>query len=169
MLIHNSHRELISADLWELAEIEFSNSSMNVHNLRIVHIEVYGSIMDKGRGEQMAKAVETPSVPAQQLVSTEFQWSEDYTKVKIRGHVFLFRGPMQVAVVKQLHEASLTSFPWVHGKPLLKKANSGSSTIADLFKSQVDPPWRELIDSDRTGRYRLRLLNVEGDAFEIPK
>jgi hypothetical protein len=76
---------------------------------------------------------------------------------------------MQVAVVKQLHEASLTSYPWVHGKLLLKKANSGSSTIADLFKSQVDPPWRELIESDRNGQYRLRLLNVEGDASEIPR
>jgi hypothetical protein len=64
-LTANSHRELISADLWELAEIEFYNSSMNVHNLRIVHIEVYGSIMDKGRGEKMAKAVEVPSDPAQ--------------------------------------------------------------------------------------------------------
>jgi hypothetical protein len=69
---------------------------------------------------------------------------------------------MQAAVVKQLHEASLGSSPWVSGKVLLERADSGSSALADLFKSQVDPPWRELIESDSKGRYRLRLLNGKG-------
>jgi hypothetical protein len=83
-----------------------------------------------------------------------FQQLNDYSEVRLCGLVVKL-GSVQSRVVKQLHRAALTGEPWCHGKALLHAAGSACTRLADLFKSQRH--WRQLIESDRRGRYRLRL------------
>lgn len=89
----------------------------------------------------------TPRGPA-------FQQLNDYGEVHLSGLIFKL-GSLQSQVVKQLHKAALTGEPWCDGKTLLHTAGSACTRLADLFKSQRH--WRQLIESDRRGRYRLRL------------
>ena len=84
-----------------------------------------------------------------------FRQANDYGEVHVAGRVFNL-GPVQSRVVKQLHRAAITRDPWCNGKALLAAAGSSSTRLADLFKSQRD--WRQLIESDRRGNYRLRPL-----------
>jgi hypothetical protein len=88
-------------------------------------------------------------------VTSIFRQANDYGEVHVAGRVFNL-GPVQSRVVKQLHRAAITGDPWCSGKALLAAAGSSSTRLADLFKSQRD--WRQLIESDRRGNYRLRPL-----------
>ena len=83
-----------------------------------------------------------------------FRQSNDYREVRLGAEVFRF-GPVQASVVKALYEAAGSSHPWCEGKALLATAGSASARMADVFKSQLH--WREIIESDGRGRYRLRL------------
>jgi hypothetical protein len=83
-----------------------------------------------------------------------FHQVNDYSEVRLSGLVFRL-GQVQARVVKLLHRAALRGEPWCIGKALLGSAGSACTRLADLFKSQ--PHWRQLIESDRRGRYRLRL------------
>jgi hypothetical protein len=53
-----------------------------------------------------------------------------------------------------LHAAAEAGQPWQNGKALLTTAGSRSLKMVDVFKSK--PEWRELIQSDGRGNYRLR-------------
>jgi hypothetical protein len=64
-------------------------------------------------------------------------------------------GVVQAQVVRTLHAAALTDQPWLDGKRLLCEAGATSMRMSDVFKSKTG--WRDLIVSDRRGRYRLRL------------
>jgi hypothetical protein len=88
-------------------------------------------------------------------VTSIFRQVNDYGEVHVAGRVFNL-GPAQSRVVKQLHRAALVGDPWCNGKVLLAGAGSSSTRLSDLFKSQRE--WRQLIESDRRGNYRLRLL-----------
>ena len=73
---------------------------------------------------------------------------------EIRVDKLTFRlGPLQANVVRFLVEARRGGTPWVPGKTALSKAGSTCFRLADLFKSQ--PHWRQLIESDRAGLYRI--------------
>jgi hypothetical protein len=63
-------------------------------------------------------------------------------------------GAIQSNIIKQLAEARTTGKPWVHGKILLHKAGSQAIRMRDIFKSQA--MWRELVESNKRGHYRLR-------------
>ena len=91
---------------------------------------------------------------------TMFTANKDYTFVCIGTAQFRFVG-LQAAVVRQLHEASLTDNPWRHGKVLLHQASAATRSIGDLFRRHRNPSWRLLID-DRRGMYRLRVQAPTG-------
>ncbi|WP_424931925.1 hypothetical protein [Amaricoccus macauensis] len=86
--------------------------------------------------------------------SIRFQHAPDYRTVRL-GATELSLGPVQADVVRLLHKAALTDQPWCDGKTLLSKAGAASFRMSDVFKSQAR--WRDLIQSDGRGRYRLRL------------
>jgi hypothetical protein len=88
-------------------------------------------------------------------VTSVFRHVNDYREVRVAGRVSNL-GHVQSRAVKQPHRAAITGDPWCSGKVLLAGAGSSSTRVADLFKSQRD--WRQLIESDRRGNYRLRLL-----------
>jgi hypothetical protein len=93
---------------------------------------------------------QTPSV----LGLEALRHTADFSEVVLRGRAFRFRG-IQAAVVQRLHEHAEEGRPWVSGKQLLREAGSQSLRLVDVFKRHRD--WRDLIESDGCGAYRLKL------------
>lgn len=88
----------------------------------------------------------------------------DYREVRLGDEVFHL-GAIQASVVKQLHAAARAGNPWRNGKELLTAAGSHSVRLGDVFKSQ--PRWRQLIESNGRGQYRLTAA-AEPDAPSHP-
>jgi len=86
--------------------------------------------------------------------------SPDFRHVCCNGTHFRL-GVVQARVIKLLAEASEAGTPWQNGKKILTQARSRSLRMADVFKSQ--PKWRDLIESNGRGHYRLR-TDQEHDA-----
>ena len=63
-------------------------------------------------------------------------------------------GAIQSRIMKQLYEASLTDNPWVYGKELLYQAGSQTMQLKNIFRRK--PQWRDWIESDARGYYRLK-------------
>ncbi|KGL03134.1 hypothetical protein OIU14_08150 [Thalassobacter stenotrophicus] len=82
-----------------------------------------------------------------------FIYTAGYREVRCRGICFQL-GAIQAEVVRALHSAAEAGEPWQNGKTILTLAGSRSLKMVDVFKSK--PDWRELIQSDRRGNYRLR-------------
>lgn len=82
-----------------------------------------------------------------------FRHSPDYRHLQFEGETFS-PGPLQAAVIRQLHLAVLAGSPWQNGKAVLARAQSASTRMNDLFKSRK-AHWRKLIVSDGNGLYRL--------------
>lgn len=82
-----------------------------------------------------------------------FSASPGYIEVLFRERRFRL-GAIQAQVVRALHLAALGGDPWRNGKAILTSAGSKSLKMSDVFKSQEH--WRELIESDGRGSYRLR-------------
>jgi hypothetical protein len=81
-----------------------------------------------------------------------FSASPDYQNVCCNGRHFHL-GPIQAQVVRSLHEAALSGDHWGIGKVILSAAGSKSLRMSDVFKSQKH--WRDLIESNRRGKYRI--------------
>jgi len=79
--------------------------------------------------------------------------SNNYQNIRIGDQSFTF-GTIQAKIIKRLHEASQQESPWVNGKQLLHYAGSNGGKLRDVFKSQ--PSWRQIIESDGRGYYRLK-------------
>jgi len=77
---------------------------------------------------------------------------DDGRGVRLGDRTFRF-GEVQAKAVRRLHQAAMAGEAWVDGKVVLHEIGSRSAKISDLFKSK--PGWRELIDTDGRGRYRL--------------
>jgi hypothetical protein len=88
-----------------------------------------------------------------------FTHDAGYRRVCISRTVFKL-GPKQASVIRALHDASKTEDPWVHGKSLVG-GSIRSQTVRELFKSKRN--WRLLIESDRSGLYRLNVPLSDGE------
>ncbi|MCH2546573.1 MAG: hypothetical protein MK052_03030 [Alphaproteobacteria bacterium] len=82
-----------------------------------------------------------------------FAYSNQYRHVVYEDENFHL-GNIQAKVVEQLHNAHEGGDPWIYGKVLLHDVGSQCNRMRDVFKSQ--PHWRNLIESDGKGHYRLR-------------
>jgi len=78
--------------------------------------------------------------------------NEDFTKVCVGGEWHSF-GPKQAAVLRLLKLASDTDVPWRDGKRLLGDIGSTTLRLSDLFKRRS--VWRQLVNADGKGSYRL--------------
>jgi hypothetical protein len=87
-------------------------------------------------------------------VERTFIASRDFKEVRCNGQRFLL-GPIQAEVVRALHQAAELGKPWQSGKQILSTAQSKSLRMADVFKSKGN--WRDLIQSDGRGNYRLNV------------
>lgn len=88
-----------------------------------------------------------------QTPEQKFMYDTGYREVRNRGFRFQL-GAIQAEVVRVLHAAAEAGQPWQNGKTILTAAGSRSLKMVDVFKSK--PEWRELIQSDGRGNYRLR-------------
>lgn len=80
-------------------------------------------------------------------------WADpEFRMVRVAGRTHRF-GPIQARVLALLADASCRGEPWQSGKALLREAGSECFSLSNLFKRH--PVWRELIESDRRGFYRL--------------
>jgi hypothetical protein len=96
-----------------------------------------------------------PSAPA----NHEFSHNAGYGRVTMRGLVFNLSGGL-CELVRRLHEASLGPDPWLQGKQLLWECGYRSNCISDAFKRHRDPCWRELVEGNGRGLYRLNLRSA---------
>jgi hypothetical protein len=70
-------------------------------------------------------------------------------------------GDVQARVIEQLHDASQSHQPWVHGKTLIYESGSEAARLRDLFKNKRT--WNGLIISNERDCYRL---NVPLEEFQ---
>lgn len=76
----------------------------------------------------------------------------DYRHIRVGDREYTF-GEKQAAVVKHLYEQMRVGNPWVNGKTLLKVANASGIKMHGLFSRNKN--WRQIIESDSRGCYRL--------------
>ena len=61
---------------------------------------------------------------------------------------------LQARFLKCLHNAGHTEQPWLNDKSLLAKIGSALVKPGDLFRR--NPQWRDIVDHDQRGNYRLQ-------------
>lgn len=86
--------------------------------------------------------------------SSGFVPSQDYHYIEFRGEEYHL-GDIQARIIEQLHDASQSHNPWVHGKTLIYDAGSEASRLRDLFKKKHT--WDGLVVSNKRGSYRLNI------------
>lgn len=79
--------------------------------------------------------------------------TEDMRTIIIDGQTHYF-GEMQAKVLQLLHQAAVDGEPWQNGKQLLQQVGSESFTLSNVFKHK--PVWKDIIESDGRGYYRLK-------------
>lgn len=83
-----------------------------------------------------------------------FQHANGYRSVRL-GDLRFALGPVQAKVVELLHQSAVSGETWRCGKAILAEAGAASMRMSDVFKSQSRS--QDLIESDKRGRYQLRL------------
>lgn len=86
------------------------------------------------------------------LLSSDTIGYGDFTDFVARGRRYRFT-VTQGRVLRFLHEAAEAGRPWQAGKAALAASGSASLKLCHLFKRR--PEWRDLIETDGHGRYRL--------------
>ncbi len=87
----------------------------------------------------------------------DFVASNDYRHIVLNGEEHHL-GDVQAAIIRQLHNASISRNRWVHGKTLLDGANSRAMRLRDVFKSKDE--WQKIIVSNGRGYYSLNLSEI---------
>lgn len=149
-----SRREVVPPQLLEVLEIDLTKREAEGPGLRLIHLKVHSA------GESDASSThlewENDSVVVAESEQREFTHSADYGRVTIRGMAFDLSGGL-CQIVARLHEASRNLDPWLNGKRLMAECGYSFDSIADAFKRHRDPCWRELIEGNRRGLFRLNL------------
>ena len=94
---------------------------------------------------------EAEVLPTLRVETTDFG---DFSDFWHDGRRYRFT-PTQAKVLRFLHEAALRGSPWQSGKAVLAAVGSQSLKLGDLFKRR--PEWRDLVEADGCGLYRLAL------------
>jgi hypothetical protein len=94
---------------------------------------------------------EAEVLPTLRVDATEFG---DFSDFWHDGRRYRFT-PTQAKVLRFLHNAALSGSPWQSGKAVLAAIGSQSLKLGDLFKRR--PEWRDIVEGDGSGNYRLAL------------
>lgn len=92
--------------------------------------------------------VTSPHAPA------PFWHDEDYVHVRLHGREFTL-SKLQAKIVGALHDAARSDHPWVHLEVLRERVGFETAKLQGLFRRQK--AWKQLIQSDGRGGYRLAL------------
>lgn len=164
-LTPNSMREDISADLWELVEANFEESSIYVRSLTIIGIQVYPGIW----GRVSIRPIKDPepnaspapeagpdpgleqdgnaSAPRTPVVSL----AEDDSVLTINGAELVFTGEIQQSILRKLVDA-LGDGVRLRAGDVLKDSGSNADTIPKAFNGS--PNWEKLKEILRFERGR---------------
>lgn len=104
---------------------------------------------ERDRFEREHGAASAPGMPP---MATETWHSEDFARVLLAGTWHKF-GKKQAAVLRSLKAAGDRGEPWCDGQKILTEVEASSMRLVDLFKYK--PVWRQLIEADGNGGYRL--------------
>ena len=77
---------------------------------------------------------------------------DHFRSVQLNGERHYF-GTMQAQALRLLYQASLNDDAWQNGKLILQQVGSESFTLSNIFKRK--PIWKQLIESDGKGYYRM--------------
>lgn len=86
-----------------------------------------------------------------------FESDSSFKLIKYLGNEYRL-GDLQAAVLKELWRRAKEGDPWQSGKAVLSRVGSQSYSLSSLFRR--NPVWRELVQSDGRGSYRLRTDKV---------
>ena len=132
--------------------------TVSIEDLTVLHDDCKGfeerhkiDVRTQGKKIRLLRATKNDSLEVLQKLALVA--SNNYQNIQIGEQSFTF-GTIQAKIIKRLHEASQHESPWVNGKQLLHYAGSNGDKLRDVFKSQ--PAWREIIESDGRGYYRLK-------------
>jgi len=92
------------------------------------------------------------SAPDEPPAGTENWYSQDFSRVLLAGTWHKF-GKKQAAVLRSLKAAGDRGERWCDGQKILNEVESSSMRLVDLFKYK--PVWRQLIETDGNGGFRL--------------
>lgn len=141
-------REVIEPSLWEVLEINYELDDIDGEHCHYRSAEFFEA------SDIPLNILNRPDWIATLVPDVTFTADPDYRNVTLAGRRYEL-GAKQALVVRKLHDGLKAENPWVSGKELLEAAGSEAAKIRDLFKSQAR--WEDLIESDRKGRYRLRV------------
>ena len=94
---------------------------------------------------------EADVLPTLRVETTDFG---DYSDFWYNGRRYRFT-PTQARVLRFLADAVASGRPWQSGKAALAASGSDSLKLGDLFKRR--PEWRDLVEGDGRGLYRLTI------------
>jgi hypothetical protein len=142
------------------AKLRMFNSVTDERHLRLAYeppqpsisVRISDLIVLQKHREEFETAYEVTAKPKSCKPSNIFQPSPDYRYIRMNGEEFHL-GDVQARVIEQLHDASQSHQPWVHGKTLIYESGSQAIRLRDLFKNRRT--WRGLIISNERGYYRL--------------
>ena len=80
--------------------------------------------------------------------------SPDFSYFIMNGQEYMF-GETQAKIIKHLWQANVNGNPWQYGKRILADIGSGSDRIKSVFNH--NPDWKNVINSDGKGKYKLNL------------
>jgi hypothetical protein len=122
--------------------------------IEIAQSELVVTAEERLRFEQANGIVPMSSSSQATADGVPFSHDATYSAITIDGRCFQLSAK-RAAVVRLLHEAWLGGSPWMRDHMLLEQAGSYSARLVDLFKPVKG--WRDIIESDRKGNWRLRL------------
>jgi hypothetical protein len=102
------------------------------------------------RGEERCR-FEQETLPQ---LSSDTIGTGDFTDFVVKGRRYRFT-VTQGRVLRFLYGAAEAGHPWQSGKAVLAASGSSSLKLCHLFKRR--PEWRDLLETDGHGRYRLLL------------
>ncbi|MBP7003518.1 hypothetical protein [Amaricoccus sp.] len=120
---------------------------MPIHNEEVVAVRPRDLLVR----EDERRRFEAEVLPTLRVETTDFG---DFTDFWHHGRRYRFT-PTQAKVLRFLHDAALSGCPWQSGKAVLAAVGSHSLKLGDLFKRR--PEWRDLVEGNGCGLYRLAL------------
>lgn len=147
-----SQREDIPTPLWEVLELDIDACEARAPGFRLVGVKVREACEADQEGIPEANTSLQPREGSEQ----EFHHAPTYEWVTIRGSRFVLDGRLR-EIVRLLHDASKRPDPWISGKRLTQDAGYSTMDVSGLFKRHKQPDWRELIEGDGRGNFRLHL------------
>ena len=158
-----SQREDVSANVWELLDLDIEQSEASGSGLWLIRIEITFGLP---RPAPPASKGSAPSARDEVSDGPEFEHNQDYSWVRIREHSFRLN-EQTARLIARYHAASLGSDPALNAKAALAEASFKSQCLSSVLKNHKAPSWRELLaPTNKRGYWQLNLQSRTGSPPE---